>query len=88
MAFSTSGDQALFLGDITLPLQWFLDIGTKGDFSFSGTLKSFDDPYDFNRGDRSFVGEALAWFGREAKGTPYWIEIRGSKPITESGHVP
>jgi RHS repeat-associated protein len=88
MVFSTSGDQALFLGDITLRLQGSINIGKEGDFKFSGTLKAFDDIYDFNRGSRAFVAEALTWIGRETKGTNYWIEIRGSKPIIESGHVP
>jgi hypothetical protein len=88
LAFSTSGDQALFLGDITLRLQGELAIRSEGTFDFTGTLKSFDDFYDFNRANRGFIGEFLTWIGRGTPGTPYWIEIRGAKPIAESGRLP
>lgn len=57
LVFSTSGDQALFLGDITLRLQGELAIRRDGTFEFSGTLKSFDDFYDFNKANRGFIGE-------------------------------
>jgi RHS repeat-associated protein len=88
-AFSTSGDQALFLGDITLRLQGTLTL-KKSDCSwkFDGTLKSFDDWYDFNKSThRGPVGEFLTGIGRGTTGTPYWIEIRGSKQISESGKM-
>jgi Colicin M len=87
LTFSTSGDQGLFLGDITLRLQGQLSIRGGETFDFTGTLKSFDDKYDFNRANRGLIGEFLTWIGRETPGTPYWIEIRGAKPITESGRV-
>lgn len=87
LAFSTSGDQALFLGDITLCLQGGLSIEKSGSFQFSGTLKAFDDYYDFNKANRGIIGEFLTWIGRGTSGTPYWIEIRGTKPISESGRL-
>jgi len=88
IVFATSGDQALFLGDITLRLQGQLAIRRGGTFEFTGTLKSFDDLYDFNKANRGFFGELLTWFGRATPGIPYWIEIRGAKPISEVGRVP
>jgi len=88
LVFATSGDQALFLGDITLRLQGQLATRNGGTFEFSGTLKSFDDFYDFNKANRGFIGEFLTWIGRGTPGTPYWIEIRGAKPISESGRLP
>jgi len=88
LAFATSGDQAFFLGNITLRLQGILAIRASGTFEFSGTLKSFDDVYDFNRANRGFFAETLTGFGRDTEGTPFDIEIRGAKRITESGRLP
>lgn len=84
-SFSTSGDEAGYLGNITLRLQGNLSL-SEGKYSFGGTLKSFDDRYDFNWSThRSFLGEALTRFGATQKGVPYDIEIRGEKPLNESG---
>ena len=52
MTFSTSGDQAWFLGDISLRLEGQLVVRKSGTFKFTATLKSFDDRYDFNKRDR------------------------------------
>src|SRR5699024_2117053 len=83
--FSTSGDQSLFLGSITLRLQGSLSMDAS-TYSFKGTLKSFDDFYDFNKSThRSLLGELLTRIGATQEGTPYWIEIRGAKHIDESG---
>lgn len=86
--FSTSGDQALFLGNITLKLEGTLVIGEDGNWDFTGQLKSFDDYYDFNASThRGAVGEALTWVGREKiSGKPYWIEIRGAKQQKGNGN--
>jgi uncharacterized protein RhaS with RHS repeats len=88
LPFSTSGDQALFLGNISLKLEGTLIVGNDGNWSFNGQLKSFDDFYDFNASThRGAVGEALTWLGREKiSGKPYWIEIRGTKQINDSGN--
>lgn len=88
-AFSTSGDQALFLGDITLRVQETLTLKTSDcSWKFDGTLKSFDDKYDFNKSThRGPIGEFRTGIGRGTTGTPYWIEIRGSKQISESGKI-
>lgn len=88
MPFTTSGDQALFLGDISLKLEGTLTIAANGDWKFTGTLKSFDDLYDFNASThRGPIGEALTWFGREKiTGKPFMIEIRGAKPADGSGN--
>jgi RHS repeat-associated protein len=83
--FSTSGDQGLFLGNITLRLQGTLTLD-QTSYSFNGTLKSFDDIYDFNKSThRGAIGELLTRFGATQTGTTYWIEIRGTKSITETG---
>ena len=88
MAFGTSGDQALFLGNITLRLQGNLTLSkSECSWNFEGTLKSFDDYYDFNPANRGLIGELLTGVGRNTKGKPYWIEIRGAKPISESGRM-
>lgn len=86
--FSTSGDQALFLGNITLKLEGTLVIREDGNWDFTGQLKSFDDYYDFNASThRGAVGEALTWVGREKiSGKPYWIEIRGAKQQNGKGN--
>ena len=86
--FTTSGDQALFLGDISLKLEGTLTIAAYGDWKFTGTLKSFDDFYDFNASThRGPIGEALTWFGREKMiGKPFIIEIRGAKPASGTGN--
>lgn len=69
LPFSTSGDQAFFLGNITLRLQGSLSLSPK-KYVFSGTLKSFDDIYDFNKSThRGWIGEALTrWGGWTARG--------------------
>jgi hypothetical protein len=87
LPFTTSGDQWYFLRDITLRLQGTLTINEDGTWSFEGTLKSYDDYYDFNKGQRGIYGELLTTLGRNTPGENYWIEIRGSKPISESGRI-
>lgn len=83
--FSTSGDQALFLGNITLRLQGTLSLDSSS-YAFKGTLKSFDDVYDFNKSThRSVFGEVLTRMGATQTGVPFDIQIRGSKPIDETG---
>lgn len=87
-AFSTRGNHALMLGNIQLRLQGELSVSKDG-YTFSGTLKSFDDLYDFNPSDhRSAVGEALTRLGSRLPGRPYAIEIRGQKEINEAGALP
>jgi hypothetical protein len=87
-AFATSGDAALTVGNITLRLQGTLTIGCDCTWSFSGTLKSYNDRYDFNASShRSAIGEALTTFGRNIPGVDFDINILGSKSISESGKV-
>jgi hypothetical protein len=85
LVLTTSGDNFLMLGNITLRLQGSLSI-TEKDWSFNGSLKSYDDMYDFNASShRSVIGELLTTFGRNTEGTPFPIEIRGDKPMVDSG---
>ena len=86
-SFSTTGDQAYFLGDISLRLQGTLSIRCDCTWSFQGTLKAFDDLYDANKSNRSIIKEFLTTILRNIPGKEYWIEIRGSKSITESGRL-
>ena len=86
LPFSTSGDQSLYLGNVSLKLEGILEIKTDCTWTFAGTLKCFDDLYDFNASThRSAIGEWLTSIGRETKGKPFYVEIRGEKAITESG---
>jgi RHS repeat-associated protein len=87
--FTTSGtgDASLVLGDITLKYEGDVSIDCKCKYKITGTLKSFDDTYDFNmditrpwRSLKTIVGGGLA-----GAGTAYSIEIRGSKSVSESG---
>ena len=88
LAFTTSGDQALFLGDISLKLEGDFVIKNDCTWEFKGPLKSFDDWYDFNASThRGPLGELLTTLGRNTPGKPYWIEIRGSKQLTETGSM-
>ena len=88
LAFTTSGDQALFLGDISLKLEGDFVIKNDCTWEFKGPLKSFDDWYDFNASThRGPLGELLTTLGRNTPGKPYWIEIRGSKQLSETGSM-
>src|SRR5436190_3874516 len=86
--FATSGDQSLFLGDITLRLQGEFKVKPCREWEFNGTLKSYDDVYDFNGSThRGLLGELLTAFGRSTPGAPFDIQIRGAKPISETGRM-
>ena len=85
-AYSTTGEAANYLGDITLRLQGTLAISSSGVWSFNGVLKSYDDFYDFNISThRDFWGELITAYGRNTPGKDYRIEIRGLNVIRESG---
>lgn len=74
------------VGNVSLKLEGTLEIKTDCTWTFAGTLKCFDDLYDFNASThRSAIGEWLTSIGRETKGKPFYVEIRGEKAITESG---
>ena len=86
LPFSTSGDQSLYLGNVSLKLEGTLEIKTDCTWKFDGTLKCFDDLYDFNASThRSWFGEWLTSVGRKTPGKPFNIEIRGQKHISEKG---
>jgi RHS repeat-associated protein len=86
LPFATSGDQSLYLGNVSLKLEGTLEIKTDCTWKFDGTLKCFDDIYDFNASThRSWLGEWLTSIGRKTSGKPFDIEIRGQKPISENG---
>ena len=88
LPFGTSGDQMLFLGNITLRLQGDFKVKPGCVWEFKGTLKSYDDVYDFNQSThRNPVAELLTTFGRNTPGKLFDIEIRGSKQIEETGKI-
>jgi RHS repeat-associated protein len=89
ISFTTSGDQYLLLGDITLRLQGEIEIDPcTCCWNFQGTLKSFDDLYDFNKSThRKLWAEIITILGGIVKGKPYWFNIRGWKILQNSGCV-
>lgn len=87
LPFSTSGDQAAFLGDVSLKLEGTLKINPDKSWSFTGDLKCFDDVYDANSSThRGFFGEFSTKMLSIIPGKKYDIEIRGSKRISENSH--
>ena len=85
LPFTTSGKDWALLGDITLRLQGTLKLDSSS-YSFSGTLKSYDDVYNFNKSThRGVIGEMLTRYGASQDGRPFSLEIRGVKQIEEAG---
>lgn len=86
-AFPLSGDEALFLGHITLRLQGTLSI-SNGTWVFRGKLTSFPDVYDFNPSNhRTTAGEFSTTLGSYLPGTSYRINIIGEKALTQTGRT-
>jgi hypothetical protein len=83
--WSTSGRTGLLIGDFTLLLKGTLTHHDDCRWSFEGSLRAFDDKYDFNKGSRSRVAEALTTMGRMSPGKPYSLQIRGVRKFSESG---
>ena len=84
--FSTTGGIATVLGDVTLKLEGTLEIRPSGDWTFDGTLKCFDDEYDF-RMDYRIPRDIQTLLGRPwGSGESFWINIHGSKHLTGSGN--
>lgn len=88
MSITTTGDQGLLLGNVTLKLEGEFSVCEAGKWTFEGILKCYDDLYDFNKSThRRWLGELLTAFGRGTPGKPYLIQIRGSKKVSESGQI-
>ena len=84
--FSTTGAIATVLGDVTLKLEGTLEIRPSGDWTFDGTLKCFDDEYDF-RMDSRILRDIRTLAGRPwSGGKSFLINIHGSKHLTGSGN--
>jgi hypothetical protein len=86
-----TGDAQTVLGDITLKLDGTLEIDECCNWKFNGTLKSFDDEYDFDikpftRNPIRNIGTAL---GRlyNGSGVKYNIQIRGQKQLNQKGNL-
>jgi len=89
IAFKTSGGQAFFLGTIGIKIFGTLRITKEGTWSFDGKYKGLTDQYDFDPGNRGFVGETLATIGRLfTHGTRYFIRINGTQDVSRSGNLP
>jgi tetratricopeptide (TPR) repeat protein len=54
-------------------------------WSFEGSLRSYDDDYNFNKDRRGPIAEAMTTLGRMVPGKEYSLEIRGTKPIRDAG---
>lgn len=88
MPYTTSNTFEI-LGNITLRLQGTLTIDESGSWSFNGTLKSFNDVYDFNWSThRIWWAELLTRAGGLLPGKPYDIDINGAKPLAAGGTLP
>jgi hypothetical protein len=76
----------LTIGNVTLKWQGRLDFDKDGRWNLIGKYEAFDDRYDFDPSrHRLPTGEALTTIGRNMPGQPYWMDIRGSVPVTASG---
>ncbi len=86
IGFSTSGDQANFLGDITLRLKGRFVVDDNGNIKFKGYIGAFNDRYDFNQrpGRTPFAAIATA-VGARMTGKPYDIRFQGRRSISNSG---
>jgi hypothetical protein len=85
LPYKETGDNAHLVGNVTLRLQGTLTITEKG-YEFRGTLKAWDDPYDFNRSThRPFIDELKTLFGSLLPGKGFDIEIRGSRRLYAAG---
>lgn len=79
--------QWLLMGRLVLSLRGELTIKRDCRWEFDGELEAGDDRYDFDKGNRGFLGEALTAIGRHSPGKVYYTQIRGSKPIREKGRL-
>jgi len=83
-AYSTSGEEAYYLGDITLSLKGNLTVNCDCSWCFRGTLGAFDDTYDANQSThRSPTGEALTTILSWIPGKPYTIRMSGRRNLTQ-----
>ena len=82
--FSTSGDAANFLGNITLNLKGTITVNCDCSWCFKGTLSASPDYYNFNPSThRTWLNELKTSIGRKIPGQPYPININGTKPISQ-----
>ncbi|MFO0700129.1 MAG: lipid II-degrading bacteriocin [Nitrospira sp.] len=82
--FSTGGDAALYLGNITLKLTGTVTVNCDCSWCFQGTLSAYPDVYDFNKSNhRTPAGELSTRIGSFLPGKPYTINIVGSKPVNQ-----
>lgn len=87
MGFQTTGDQANFLGRITLRFQGVLEVGEDCRWCVTGGLSAEPDVFDFNRSNRGPWKEMLTTIGRNLPGVPYRIYIVGIKHLAECGSI-
>ncbi len=83
--WAVPGASRLLLGDITLLLKGRLTFHRDCRWSFQGSLRAFDDVYDFNKAQRAWLAESLTMLGRNTPGKIYKVEIRGVRPVSEAG---
>ncbi|HCF2499750.1 TPA: lipid II-degrading bacteriocin [Pseudomonas aeruginosa] len=79
----------LYLGRITLKSEGDFQRFQDGSWKYTGSVKAYNDIFDFNASDRPFIFEQLTNAGRGTGGKPYEIEIHGQHniEIVGSGYV-
>jgi len=85
LPWSTSGARGLLIGNFRLLLKGIFTHYDDCRWSFDGSLRAFDDRYDFNPASRPLIAETLTTLGRKSSGKSYSLEIRGVRRFTESG---
>lgn len=85
MNWAAPGSSKYLLGNITLLLKGQLTIHPGCRWSFKGSLRAFDDVYDFNKARRGWLAESMTTLGRTTPGKLYKMEIRGVRAISQAG---
>ncbi len=86
--FSTQGDEAYYLGYITIRLRGVVSLRRDCSWVFRGRISALDDIYDFNPSTHRTPGaEFLTWVGAQLPGKTFTISMTGSKPFGARGRL-
>lgn len=75
----------LILGEIGVRLTGTLTVREGCAWEFSGTLTGVPELYDFNASSRFTARGLLSWIASLFKGTDYYINFDGEKPVSARG---
>lgn len=84
VSYQTVGGQSTVLGELSMKIEGGLTFNSESKrWNFDGTIKFFDDPYDFNFDFTRPLRTALTVAGRlyNGKGETYNIETRGAQKV-------